>query len=245
VAVRAVVVAVAFALLAGLSAVPAARATGGLIPQSDRSFLAVMRYQPDLRLQLAARGLQWGAPVMIRVFKESRELEIWLDNGSGFSLFWTFGICSVSGDIGPKLREGDGQAPEGFYFVRPEQLNPDSEYHLSVNLGFPNSYDRAQGRTGSMLMIHGDCVSRGCFAITDPGIERLWALVHAAFEHGQPAIQVQVFPFRLTDDNLARHAGSRWHGFWRNLKQGYDLFEATRQPPGVTVIDGRYVFYAV
>lgn len=236
--------AVAFALLADLSAVPVARATGVVIPQSDRSFLALMRYQPDLRLQLAARGLQWGAPAMIRVFKESRELEVWLDDGNGFRLFWTFHICSVSGDIGPKLREGDGQAPEGFYFVRPEQLNPDSEYHLSVNLGFPNSYDRSKGRTGSLLMIHGDCVSQGCFAITDPGIERLWALVHAAFEHGQQAIQVQAFPFRLTDDNLARHAGSRWHGFWRNLKQGYDLFEATRQPPGVTVIDGRYVFYA-
>ena len=231
-------------LLALLGGATMAAEAGQAIPSSDRSFLATMRYEQDLRIQTAAMGLSYGAPTLIRVFKESRELEVWLEGQDGYRLFWTFPVCSVSGDIGPKLREGDAQAPEGFYFITPAHLNPDSRYHLSLNLGFPNAYDASHGRTGSGLMIHGDCVSSGCFAITDPGIDRLWTLVEAAFRNGQTAVQAQVFPFRLTEENLARHGGSRWLGFWRNLKLGHDLFERTRQVPGVAVIEGRYVFYS-
>ena len=140
-------------------------------------------------------------------------------------------------------REGASlRGPEGFYFVTPGRLNPFSKFHLSFNLGYPNAYDRAHGRTGGALMVHGDCVSIGCYAMTDAGIEEIYALADAAFREGQPFFRVHVFPFRMTDENMARHEKSRWKDFWENLKEGYDFFERSGRPPNVEVRGGRYVF---
>lgn len=200
------------------------------------------RVIPILKTELAERGLVFGQPVLVRIFKESRELEIWIRNGETFSLFKTYDICAYSGGLGPKLKEGDKQSPEGFYTVAPEQMNPQSRYHLSFNLGFPNAYDSAHGRTGSFLMVHGNCLSIGCYAITDAGIEEVYLMAEAAFERGQPFFRTHIFPFRMTDENLARHAGSPWIEYWRNLKEGSDLFEAERTPPDVTVKNKRYSF---
>jgi len=161
-----------------------------------------------------------------------------------FVLDRSFDVCTWSGDLGPKLREGDGQSPEGFYFIRPSSLNPNSSYHLSFNLGFPNAYDRAHGRTGSFLMVHGDCVSIGCYAMTDTGIEEIYADVEAAFADGQDFIRVHVFPFEMTEENLEAQRGSLNYAFWENLKTGWDWFERDHIPPNVTVVNKVYRFEA-
>ena len=186
--------------------------------------------------------MEAGQPVFLRIFKEEGELEVWLRGAQSYALFETYPICAWSGALGPKLKEGDGQSPEGFYFVPASALNPASRFHLSFNLGFPNAYDRAHGRTGSFLMVHGDCVSIGCYAMTDAKIEEIYGLVEAALREGQPFVRVHAFPFRMTARNMARHAASSWIEFWTNLKEGYDSFERTGRPPDVTVRDLRYHF---
>ena len=203
------------------------------------------RVTPEPKAELAAKGLRYGAPVFIRIFKESRELEVWVSSGNRFERFKSYPICNFSGDLGPKLKEGDWQSPEGFYTVTPEAMNPSSSYHLSFNLGFPNAYDQAKGRTGSYLMVHGRCLSVGCYAMTDPGIEEIYLMAEAAFNGGQPSFQVHAFPFRMSDASMAVHAGSPWQSYWENLREGYDLFEENHVPPDVSVVGGRYVFTTI
>lgn len=194
-----------------------------------------------LQARLAARGLSLGAPVFIRIFKRSSELELWMKKGDRFTLFATYPICRWSGRLGPKLREGDRQSPEGFYTVSRAQLNPRSRWHRSFNLGFPNRFDRAHGRTGSFLMVHGGCSSIGCYAMTNPAVDEIWRLVTAALDGGQKRFAVHVFPFRPGLLRKALWADSPWAPFWRDLEPGYDLFEKTRVPPLVRVCNKRYV----
>lgn len=212
------------------------------IPSSSRSRAAVARVAPKLRAELGALGLSYGNPIFIRVFKKSKELELWVEDGERFRLFRTYDICTFSGDLGPKLETGDEQSPEGFYFVNAARMNPNSRFHLSFNLGYPNAYDRAYGRTGSALMIHGSCVSIGCYAMTNRRIEEIYALGDAALRNGQQFFRVHVFPFRMAPANMERHRKSRWAGFWTNLKEGYDWFELEGRPPNVEVVGRRYVF---
>jgi murein L,D-transpeptidase YafK len=200
---------------------------------------------PDLaRLdeRLAAHGVKLGVPVVLRIFKLDSELELWVEKDGRFVRFATYPICLWSGRLGPKLKEGDKQAPEGFYTVASDQLNPDSRWHRAFNLGFPNAFDRSQGRNGSFLMVHGGCSSIGCYAMTDPVVDELWQFVTAALEQGQARVPVHVFPFRMTDRNLAARKGQRWGSFWTDLKRGYDMFEASHLPPVVSVCKARYVF---
>ncbi len=190
---------------------------------------------------LAQKGLSFGSSVYIRIFKEEAELEVWLQNGARYDLFKTYPICKLSGTLGPKLREGDAQSPEGFYSVTRPKLNPASRYHRAFDIGYPNAYDRSQGRTGSFIMVHGNCVSIGCFAMTDEGIEEIYSLADAALAKGQQSFAVHVFPFRMTAEKTRRHADSTWAEFWSDLKEGYDAFEAKHVPPDVAVNGGRYV----
>jgi murein L,D-transpeptidase YafK len=224
------------------SLVITATTLSGPIPSSSRSTAAINRVKPQLESQLKTRNLHWGSPLFIRIFKESNELEVWLQKGTAFSHFKTYPICYFSGKLGPKLQQGDGQSPEGFYFVTPTRMNPASTFHLSFNLGYPNHSERDLGRTGDFLMVHGDCVSIGCYAMTDAQIEEIYALASAALEHGQPYFRVHSFPFRMTSERMTKAAGSRWHAFWKNLKEGYDVFEKTLLPPDVRSSDQRYVF---
>ena len=183
------------------------------------------------------------APILVRVYKESRELEVWKQDRSGrFALLKTYGICHYSGTLGPKKAEGDLQAPEGFYSVALGQMNPHSIEYLAFNVGYPNAFDRALGRTGDSLMIHGGCRSVGCYAMTDAQIEEIYGLAYEAFQGGQREIQVQAFPFRMTAANMERHGGDPNAPFWQMLKRGSDIFEATDLPPGVGVCGQRYVF---
>lgn len=209
--------------------------------QTARSQKAMTRNVAPLRETLAQAGFEWGADLHIRIYKEEEELEVWLQDGDTFRLFATHPICSYSGRLGPKMRQGDNQAPEGFYFVPPSAFNPWSDYHLSFNLGYPNAFDRAQGRTGNYLMVHGRCVSIGCYAMTNPVIEKIWTLAHAAYQDGQPFFRTHIFPFRMTEENMSKHTGSRHDAFWENLKEGYDAFEAGHIPPNVEVQEGQYV----
>lgn len=196
----------------------------------------------NLDARLAERGIATGAPVFIRIFKAESVLELWLMKEGRFTLFASYPICRWSGGLGPKLKEGDRQAPEGVYTVDAGALNPNSRWHRSFNLGFPNLLDRAHGRTGSFLMVHGGCSSVGCFAMTDPVMDEIWRLVTAALASGQPRFQVHVFPFRMTEARLGRMAGHPWHDFWSTLKSAHDIFAADLLPPRVTVCGGAYRF---
>lgn len=197
----------------------------------------------QLLTDLVEAGFVMGDPVHVRIFKRERRLEVWLKPAGGrFDLFRSYEICKYSGELGPKLKEGDKQAPEGFYRVGKAQLNPNSRHHLAFNLGFPNAFDRQLGRTGSALMVHGGCSSIGCYAITDEGVDEVYALLEAALDNGQDAVDVHVYPFELTAIALAEEAGHSWVGFWRNLKQGYDMFEASGAPPKVAACGGVYRF---
>ena len=148
------------------------------------------------------------------------------------------------GGLGPKIMEGDLQSPEGFYKVSARQMNPKSQYHLSFNLGFPNAFDKSYNRTGTFLMVHGKCKSVGCFAMTDVLIEEIYALAREAFAGGQKAFEVQSLPFRMTPANMQRFRRHDAYNFWRNLKQGYDAFEATQLPPKIDVCARRYIVNA-
>lgn len=226
------------------SASSPALAQGGIpgLPFSNRLAEVRERARPKLTAQLEQQGLRLGAPIFIRIFKELSELEVWVQADSCFQLFRTYEICSFSGSLGPKLREGDGQAPEGFYYVKASQLNPVSDFHLSFDLGYPSTYDRRHGRAGGEIMVHGSCVSIGCFAMTDPFIEEIYLLAESAPGNGQPFFRVHVFPFRMTAERMAAHQASPWRGFWVNLRDGYDFFERTCRPPNVEVRGGKYVF---
>jgi murein L,D-transpeptidase YafK len=212
--------------------------------QHSRAAEAAERVRPALERDLAARGLAVGNPVFIRAFKQERQLELFVkDVRSGkFELFRTYRIAGASGNLGPKLAEGDFQVPEGFYHVPPSAMKPDSQYHLAFNIGYPNAYDLAHKRTGSLIMVHGDRVSIGCLAMTDEKIEEIYTLCAAAHAKGQAFFRVHLFPFRMTEARMTAAAGERWADFWSNLKQGYDWFERERVPPDVTVKDLRYQF---
>ncbi len=197
---------------------------------------------PALKKRLSQKGFSEGAPVLVRIFKVENKLEVWLKKKGRYNLFQTYPICAWSGQLGPKLKQGDKQSPEGFYQVSEKQLNPNSKYYRSFNLGFPNAYDKALGRTGSFLMVHGDCKSIGCYAMTDPVMGEIWHLITTAFQKGQVTFQVQALPFALTKTNLLRYSGHQWLDFWKELKPGYDYFEQTGLPPTVRIKGQHYSF---
>jgi murein L,D-transpeptidase YafK len=196
---------------------------------------------PSTQAQLAIKGMRLEAPIFVRIFKEESEFEVWKLKDGRFQLFKTYPICAWSGTLGPKVQQGDHQAPEGFYTVGRGQMNPHSLYHLSFNIGFPNTYDQANGHSGSALMVHGDCKSAGCYAMTDAYIEEIYILAREAFNGGQTKFHVQAFPFRMTTLNMLLHRGNEWYPFWSRLKEGYDAFEATGKPPIVKVCGKQYL----
>ncbi|NGM33269.1 murein L,D-transpeptidase [Methylobacterium sp. DB0501] len=214
---------------AGFSAAGSARAREPIPPKT----VALM----------ASKNMSPRDPILIRAFKKESEMEVWKRGTDGqYALLKTFPICRWSGQLGPKVREGDRQAPEGFYPIAMGQMNPNSSYYLSFDTGYPNAFDRANGRTGSYLMVHGTCSSAGCFAMTDEAIAEIYAIAREAFVGGQRAFQFQSYPFRMTAQNLAKFRNDPNIGFWRNLKEGSDYFEALHEEPRVGVCGTRYVF---
>ena len=246
----------AVTLAAGLLAAAASTASAVVIELKDVASDRVERQRAEaigqlplagtpnisqLAERLAAKKMTIGSHMLIRVFKSSSELEIWLRTGTRYELFGTYPICNWSGTLGPKLNEGDKQSPEGVYTVTSRQLHLIGRHPRSLNLGFPNALDRQMNRTGSYILIHGGCGSVGCFAMTNPVIEEVFSLASAALNKGgQDAVQVHVFPFRMTEDRVKAYSLNEWYDFWRNLKDVSDSFERTRMPPRVTVCEGRY-----
>ena len=214
------------------------------VPSSPRSKQAIERVKPDLEAALDAQGLHYGNAVFMRIFKKEKKLEVWVKSDDSFVLFKTYDICTYgTGGLGPKLREGDRMAPEGFYFVTPGQLNPLSSYHLAFNIGYPNAYDRYHGRTGSAIMLHGSCSSIGCFAMRDHPMEEIYSLADAAFRNGQPFFRIHIFPFRMTTWRMFIYRSNPNYSFWENLREGYLFFEENgNKPPNVKLMNGRYVF---
>ncbi|MCK7612396.1 L,D-transpeptidase family protein [Roseibium sediminicola] len=200
----------------------------------------------SLKRKMSDLNMSLTSPIMIRIFKEDSKLEVWKQAKDGkFKLLEDYEICKWSGKLGPKFKEGDRQAPEGFYEITPALMNPNSSYHLAFNLGYPNTYDRAHGRTGSHLMVHGACSSRGCYAMTDEQVQDIYSLARDSFKGGQRSFQVQAFPFQMTPENMARHRNSPHLEYWQMLKTGYDHFEVTKTPPNISVCEKKYVFDAV
>jgi murein L,D-transpeptidase YafK len=234
------------ALLAS-AAIAAAIALSGCNPESV--IIPTGRAQAPLSdkmlADMEAKQMDKDSPILVRIFKEESEMEVWKRNREGeYALLKTYPICRWSGDLGPKKKEGDRQAPEGFYTITPGHMNPNSNYYLAFNTGFPNTYDRAWGYTGSELMVHGDCSSRGCYAMTDEQIQEIYALARESFFGGQKDFQLQAFPFRMTALNMAKHRNNPNFAFWKMIKEGYDHFDATHQEPKVAVCEKRYVFDA-
>lgn len=236
------IIAVLFAMLAFLC-LPAlfAFAHAEAVPQTARSKAAYAAQASSVKAALADQGLTLGSPVFLQITKAPAALTAYVQDADGrFQPYRTWPVCAMSGGLGPKMREGDLQAPEGFYTVKPGQMNPASSFHLSFNLGYPNAFDRANGRTGNFLMVHGSCVSVGCFAMTDPVIEEIWTLMQAAFEGGQSGVKVHIFPFPMTEVNMAAHSASEHAAFWQSLKPAWDSFAASGKVPAVSVRSGAY-----
>lgn len=228
------------ALASAAAALASCEDTGSLEHRS-------MRPIPAETLALMEQvGTNKDAPTLIRSFKKEAELEIWKMGAEGrYVHLKTYPMCRWSGQLGPKVREGDRQAPEGFYSIGPAQMNPNSSYYLSFNVGYPNAYDRAWGHGGGSIMVHGACSSAGCFSMTDKQIAEIYAIARSSFDGGQRAVQMQSFPFRMTAENLAKHRLDPNIGFWKQLKEGSDHFEVAGREPSVAVCGKRYVFDAV
>ncbi len=233
--VRALVLSAAFA--GALTPVRCLGEDGNQLPEN-----ATTELSPELLTLLRQNKMPKHSPIILRIFKEEAELEAWKQDTTGhFQILKTYPICRWSGDLGPKLHEGDRQTPEGFYTITPKLMNPNSNFYLAINIGFPNAFDKANDRDGTFLMIHGDCSSSGCYAMTDEQIGEIYALAGASLS-GQPSFQIQAYPFRLTPANLARHRTNPNMAFWKMLKIGNDHFEATHLQPKVEVCNRRYVF---
>ncbi|WP_090230359.1 L,D-transpeptidase family protein [Filomicrobium insigne] len=226
----------AITLVAACGLLLAACANAPQIPPAEQPLS-----RPAMML-MGHKGMEVGSPIFIRIFKQESELEVWKARDDGrFYHYKTYPICNWSGELGPKVKQGDKQAPEGFYTVASGQMNPNSSFHIAFNLGYPNAYDRAHNRTGDFLMVHGKCRSAGCYAMTDALIEEIYALAREAFRGGQERIEVHAFPFRMTDANMELHRDNKWYKFWRTLKEGYDHFEVHRIPPTVAVCNRNYI----
>jgi murein L,D-transpeptidase YafK len=235
----------AFVLLAALAgALTPVRSFGDDGNGNQLPEKATRELSPELLSLLRQRKMTKTSPIIMRVFKEEAELEVWKEDTSGhFQLLKIYPVCRWSGDLGPKLYEGDRQTPEGFYTITPNLMNPNSNFHLAINIGFPNAFDKANNRDGSFLMIHGDCSSSGCYAMTDEQISEIYSLARDSLI-GRPSFQIQAYPFRMTPANLARHRTNPHMAFWKVLKIGNDHFEAAHLEPKVDVCARHYVFDA-
>jgi murein L,D-transpeptidase YafK len=231
-----------FAALLVVAASLTLAACGGFTTPDEKANQPI---SPALLQKISDIGSNARLPTMLRIFKQDSVMEVWKQTTSGkYALLTSFKICAWSGGLGPKVIEGDRQAPEGFYEITPALMNKNSNYYLAFNTGFPNKFDKSYGRTGANLMVHGDCSSSGCYAMTDGEIAQIFALVRESFAGGAQSVQLEIFPFRMTPENLARQNGSANMAFWQNIKTGYDIFELTRQPPTWDVCARKYVFNA-
>lgn len=184
-----------------------------------------------------------GSQLHIQIYKEEKVVELYALNNNKYQLIESYPICNYSGGLGPKKLEGDLKSPEGFYRITADSLNPNSQYHLSFNIGYPNNFDQENGYTGSYLMVHGGCSSVGCYAVGNDNIEELYYFVSQAFSHGQEFIDIHIYPFKMTNKNLTRFQTAQYYDFWMQLKPGYDHFERHNHPPLIYTSQGKYFVF--
>ena len=212
------------------------------LPTNSRHYVQI---PPSTVKLMSDKAMAKESPILIRTYKQESEFEIWKKASDGkYALLKTYPMCRWSGQLGPKTREGDRQVPEGFYSLSPSQLNPNSSFYVSMNVGYPNSLDKAYGRSGGLIMVHGACSSAGCMSMTDEQIAEIYALTREAFTGGQSQVQIQSMPFRMTPKNFAKFRADPNIAFWKNLKEGADHFEVTKQEPKVAACGKKYVFNA-
>lgn len=188
--------------------------------------------------------------ICIMVFKHEGQLQVWGRSKSAtpFKLVDTYSICSSSGTLGPKRREGDGQVPEGFYHVSAFQAM--SEFYLALQVNYPNAADRINGdknHPGGDIMIHGNCVTIGCMPMTDEIIKEIYLMAVEARNDGEQNIPICIFPTKLTDSGMAwlkdNVKDTEKISFWENLKTGYDYFDSKKMLPTIGVnAKGNYTF---
>ena len=234
-----------------LTALGLTAAAGALVAGCDNSYLDAGPGRSEHPInsatvaEMAKIGTTPSSPMLIRAYKKEAELEIWKMKSDGqYALLKTYPICRWSGQLGPKRTEGDMQVPEGFYAITPGQLNPNSHYYLAFNVGYPNAYDRAYGRTGGSVMVHGVCSSAGCFSMTDKQVDDIYAIGRDALRGGQREIQLQSYPFHMTPENMAKYRLDPNIEFWKELKNGADHFEVTKTEPSVLICGKHYIFGA-
>jgi murein L,D-transpeptidase YafK len=196
----------------------------------------------DMAAEFFSRNLELGSPVFIRVYKQTSEMQLWVQQGSHYVLFKTYGICRWAGGLGPKFYEGDNQSPEGLYHITSSDLIVNPRWDRAMNINYPNNFDRANGRTGSSILIHGKCASIGCFAIQDANVEEVYAAVRAALHNGQARVPVLVLPFRFAEVAPSVNDTLKMDNFWIDLRRADLLFDRDRIPPAAWLCDGRYYF---
>lgn len=185
--------------------------------------------------------------MVINAYKSEGKLEVWLkaNTDKNYKLFRTYDFCAHSGTLGPKVIEGDGQTPEGFYYIN--VFNPMSNFHLSLGVNYPNSVDKARTgkdrKTGGDIYIHGNCVTIGCIPLTDEKIKEVYILGVEARNAGQENIPVNIYPFKMTDGNLNKYSAQfpAQAGFWKSLQPGYLAFEKNKSQAKVSEVKGNYV----
>jgi len=186
------------------------------------------------------------AALLFRAFKQDMRLEVWAQSKptDPWVHVTTYEICYGSGGLGPKRKQGDRQVPEGFYTIN--YFNPATPYHLGMQVSYPNSSDRILGDPhdpGSEIMIHGDCVSVGCLAMSDERSEELWLMATTVVQKVGGKVHVHIFPARDMAALLASGQYPAMREFWENLKEGLDYFNAKRALPRIAVDShGRYLF---
>lgn len=189
----------------------------------------------------------------IRSFKYDSQLEVWVKSGNNnqFQLFKTYSVCALSGTMGPKRMDGDYQVPEGCYFIK--SFNPLSNYHLSLELNYPNASDRLLSdsiKPGSDIFIHGGCLTQGCIPIKDIPMEELYVLTAYAQTQGQDFIPVHVFPINFNQEKSreflkkSSRDDPEYRDFADKMKEIFQHFQGLRQLPIVGVNPkGEYLIF--
>jgi murein L,D-transpeptidase YafK len=214
-------------------------------PSPGDTAAAADRATALLRAELGALGLEIGDPVFLRVFKDTQEVEVWMQGepGAEWTFYKTYRTCGPVAEPGPRPTVSDGGAPEGFYYAAPRHLSSRGGV-LGLELGNPNAYDRHHRHNKRPGRLEGGCAPSGSYALGDQGIAEIVTLARAAWERGQPFFRIHCYPFRMTDARMNRELAARapWIDFWADLKEGYDFFDVLRRPPDTVVQNGDYVF---
>ncbi len=203
---------------------------------------SVAAREADLSQEFEAKGLKLGSSVFLRVYKQTSEMELWVQRGPRYELFKIYRICRWSGGLGPKFYEGDRQSPEGVYRITASDLIVNQRWDRAMEINYPNSFDRENGRSGSHILIHGKCGSIGCFAIQDQNVEEVYGAVRAALHNGQAYVPVLALPFRFSALAPDKEDTLQMNEFWGDLRRADLLFERDRLPPVAWICDGRYYF---